>query len=205
MPGKPPDTAAPKPSPELRADARRNRERILAVARVVVEEQGTEASLRDIARRAQVGLGTLYRHFPTREALLEALLRQSFDRLAARAEDLGESATPYEALVEFLGELIGGAGVYRGLAASMMATISDEGSPLHTSCAAMRSAAGRLLERAQTAGRIRADVDGTDVFALANALSWITDQAPSLAPRRDHLFALVMAGLAPPADHPSRS
>ncbi|MER6000182.1 helix-turn-helix domain-containing protein [Nonomuraea angiospora] len=195
MPGESPDTAAPKTSPELRADARRNRERILAVARVVVEEQGTEASLRDIARRAQVGLGTLYRHFPTREALLEALLRQSFDRLAARAQALGESEAPYEALVAFLEDLIGGAAAYRGLAASMMATINDEESPLHASCAAMRSAAGHLLERAQAAGRIRADVDGTDVFALANALSWITDQAPSLASRRDHLFALVMSGL----------
>ncbi|MEV0232905.1 TetR family transcriptional regulator [Nonomuraea sp. NPDC050786] len=180
---------------EQRADARRNRERILAVARGVVQEQGTEASLRDIARRAEVGLGTLYRHFPTREALLEALLRQGFDRLAGRAEALGESGSPYEALVEFLRDLIGGAGAYRGLAGSMMATISDEQSPLHASCMAMRSAAGRLLERAQAEGRIRADIDGTDLFALANALSWITDQAPSLGSRRDHLFGLVMDGL----------
>ncbi|MEV1178194.1 helix-turn-helix domain-containing protein [Nonomuraea sp. NPDC049784] len=185
---------------EQRADARRNRERILAVARTVVQEQGTEASLRDIARRAEVGLGTLYRHFPTREALLEELLRDGFDRLAGRAEALAESGSPYEALVEFLRELMGGAGAVRGLAGSMMATIQDERSPLHASCMAMRSAAGRLLERAQADGRIREDIDGTDLFALANALSWITDQAPSLDSRRDHLFGLVMDGLTPQSE-----
>ncbi|MFG1703106.1 TetR/AcrR family transcriptional regulator [Nonomuraea sp. M3C6] len=183
---------------EPRADARRNRERILMVARVVVAEQGTEASLRDIARRAEVGLGTLYRHFPTREALLEALLRQGFDRLAARAEALADAGSPREALLEWLRDFAGGAGAYRGLAGSMMATLNDEASPLYASCHGMQAAAGRLLERAQAVGHIRGDIDGTDLFALVNALSWITDQAPSLAPRRDHLFSLVMDGLAAP-------
>ncbi|GAA3556707.1 TetR/AcrR family transcriptional regulator [Nonomuraea rosea] len=182
---------------EPRADARRNRERLLAVARTVVAEHGTEASLRDIARRAEVGLGTLYRHFPTREALLEALLRQGFDRLAERAEALAEGAEPDEALREWLRDFAGGAGAYRGLAGSMMATLNDEGSPLSVSCHTMRAAAGRLLERAQASGHIRDDIDGTDLFALVNALSWIADQAPSLASRREHLFALVMDGLKP--------
>ncbi|MEU1391856.1 MULTISPECIES: helix-turn-helix domain-containing protein [unclassified Nonomuraea] len=181
-----------------RADAQRNRERILAVAAAVIEEQGTEASLRDVARRAEVGLGTLYRHFPTREALLEALLRQRFDLLAERARTLAGAAAPHEALVEWLRSFVAGAGAYRGLAASMMATINDEGSPLHASCHAMRQAGGRLLERAQATGEVRADVTGLDLFALASAVSWIADQAPSLAARGDHLFGLIMDGLRPP-------
>ncbi len=73
---------------QQRADARRNRERILEVARAVIGEQGTQASLRDIARRAGVGLGTLYRHFPNREALLDVLMRRRFDHLAARAAEM---------------------------------------------------------------------------------------------------------------------
>ncbi|NUP01611.1 MAG: TetR/AcrR family transcriptional regulator [Nonomuraea sp.] len=180
-----------------RADAQRNRARILAVARTVIEEKGTEASLRDVARRAEVGLGTLYRHFPTREALLEALLRQRFDLLAGRAQELAESREPYAALVEWLRAFVAGASAYHGLAASMMATINDEESPLHASCLGMRQAAGRLLERAQAAGAVRADVTGLDLFALVSAVSWITDQAPSLASRGDHLFTLVMDGLRP--------
>ncbi|GLW26335.1 TetR/AcrR family transcriptional regulator [Microbispora triticiradicis] len=181
---------------QQRADARRNHGRILEVARIVVEEQGTQASLRDIARRAEVGMGTLYRHFPTREALLEALLRQRFDHLAARAGELAGGGDPHAALLEWLREFVDGAAAYRGLSASMMTTIGDESSPLHASCAAMREAAGRLLRRAQDDGRIRPDVTRIDLFALVNAVGWIAEQAPSLAARRDHLFSLVMDGLA---------
>ena len=190
---KPPGAEPPRAK---RADALRNRARILEVARTVVEEQGTQASLRDISRRSGVGMGTLYRHFPTRDELLEALLGEGFDRLAARAAALEESAAPYDALTEWLGDFVGGATAYRGLAASMMATLGDETSSLYASCHAMRQAAARLLERAQEDGRIRPDVDGTDLFALVGAISWIADQAPAIADRREHLFSLVLDGLA---------
>ncbi|TQS24812.1 TetR/AcrR family transcriptional regulator [Microbispora sp. KK1-11] len=181
---------------QQRADAQRNYERILEIARTVVEEQGTQASLRDIARRAEVGMGTLYRHFPTREALLEALLRQRFDNLAARAEKLEEADDSHEALRQWLREFLRGASAYRGLTTSMMTTISDEDSPLHASCSAMREAAGRLVERAQDDGHIRPDADGMDVFALISAVGWIAEQGPVVAARREHLFSLVMDGLA---------
>ncbi|TDD81393.1 TetR/AcrR family transcriptional regulator [Actinomadura rubrisoli] len=179
----------------MRADAQRNRARILDVARTVVEEQGTQASLRDIARRAEVGMGTLYRHFATREELLEALLGSRFDRLAARAGTLEATRPPAEALEEWLREFAAGAATYRGLAASMIATLEDDASSLHASCMAMREAGARLLARAQEAGHIRPDVDGTDLFALFSAVASIADVAPSIAARRDHLFALVMEGL----------
>ncbi|MFJ2094461.1 TetR/AcrR family transcriptional regulator [Streptomyces sp. NPDC087901] len=193
-----PDEATPQGQ---RADARRNRERILEVADDVIREQGTQASLRDVARQAGVGLGTLYRHFPTRDALLETLLRQGFDRLAGQADELLDAGLPPErALAEWLGEFTLRAGAFRGLPASLMATLSDPDSALHASCEAMREACGRLLRAAQKAGRIRSDVDGTDLFVLVNALSWIADQAPSIAARSERLLALVMDGLAHTGD-----
>ncbi|MFC9293831.1 TetR/AcrR family transcriptional regulator [Streptomyces sp. NPDC057011] len=180
-----------------RTDAQRNRDRILEVAAEAVAAQGTLASLRDIARRAGIGLGTLYRHFPKRDALLEALLHQRFIQLAERADALAATAPPEQALGEWLYEFTLGAGAYQGLPATLMATLNDPQSPLHDSCLAMRQAGGRLLDAAQRTGSIRPDVAPIDLFALANALSWIADQAPTLAERREHLFRLVMDGLSP--------
>ncbi|MCX5199243.1 TetR/AcrR family transcriptional regulator [Streptomyces sp. NBC_00249] len=190
----------PTAAPGQRADAQRNRERILEAAAEAVREQGTQASLRDVARRTGVGLGTLYRHFPTRDALLEALLRTGFDHLAARADELlaDRGPTPERALADWLGEFTLRAGAFRGLPASLMATLGDPDSALHASCLAMREAGGRLLRAAQDAGAIRPDVDGTDLFALVNALSWVADQAPSIAARRAHLLTLITDGLAHP-------
>ena len=189
-------TGEAPPAPRgQRADAQRNHGRILEAARAVVEEQGTQASLRDVARRAEVGLGTLYRHFPTRDALLEALLRDRFDHLAVRADELRGSHPPEAALTEWLRGFTLGTGTYRGLAASLMATIDEPESALHASCTAMHEAAGRLLERAQGAGTVRPDVDGTDLFAMVNALGWIAGQTPSMAARSEHLFELFMDGL----------
>lgn len=180
---------------EPRADARRNRERILEVARVVVREQGTQASLRDVARRAEVGLGTLYRHFPSRDALLDTLMRRRFEHLTARAAALAERAEPGAALSEWLIEFAYGAGVYRDLPASIMATIGDPGSPLHGSCEAMRQAAAGLLTAAQRAGVIRADLTAAELFALVTAIAWTAEQAPDLEDRRERLLRLVTEGL----------
>jgi AcrR family transcriptional regulator len=174
----------------MRADARKNYDQLLAVARAVVTEQGADASLRDVARRAGVGLGTLYRHFPTREALLEAMLRASFDELAAQAGALETSSSPGDALVSWLRDFVACAHEYRGVVALMMAAIEDAESALHASCVTMRAAGTRLLTRAQAAGTARTDIDGTDLFALAGALAWLNDQ-PSLAPRADHLFGVI--------------
>jgi AcrR family transcriptional regulator len=188
-------TGDPAPPRAPRADARRNRERVLDAARTLVAEQGTQASLREIARNAGVGLGTLYRHFPTRDALLEALLGRHFDDLATTARTLAETRPPEEALAEWLRDFLDGSTAYRGLAASMMATLDDETSPLYASCQAMRESVARLLERAQASGHVRPDVDRTDLIALVSAIGWLADQAPSLADRRDHLFTLVLSGI----------
>ena len=109
----------------MRADAQKNHDHLLVVAHDVVVEQGAEASLRDVARRARVGLGTLYRHFPTREALLDELLRTSFDDLAGRARELENSSTPEEALSAWLRQCVACAHEYRGVTSLMMAAIED--------------------------------------------------------------------------------
>lgn len=178
----------------MRADARKNYDHLLVVAREVVTEQGAEASLRDVARRAGVGLGTLYRHFPTREALLEALLRTSVDEATAQAADLETSSTPEDALVSWLRDCVAITHEYRGVGALLTTALEDTESALHASCVALHDAGERLLERAQAAGITRADIDGTDLFALVAALAWLYDQ-PSLAPRADHLFGVISSAV----------
>jgi AcrR family transcriptional regulator len=178
----------------MRADARKNYDHLLAVAREVVTEQGADASLRDVARRAGVGLGTLYRHFPTREALLEALLRARFDELTVRAGELETSSRAEDALVSWLRDFVAYAHNYHGVVTSMMAAIQDTESALHASCVAMRAAGTRLLARAQADGVARTDIDGGDLFALAGALAWLGDQ-PATAPRADHLFGVITSAI----------
>ena len=178
----------------MRADAQRNYDHLLAVGRAVVTEQGADASLRDVARRAGVGLGTLYRHFPTREALLETLLRSSFDELTGRATELEASSPPGDALVSWLRACVACAHEYRGVTTLMMTAIEDTESALHASCVTMRAAGTRLLARAQKARGARTDIDGTDLFALVGALAWLSDQHSS-APRAGHLFDVVAGAI----------
>ena len=178
----------------MRADARKNRDHLLAVAGTAIGEEGVEVSLRDIARRADVGLATLLRHFPTREALLDALLRTSFDELTAEADALDTSDSPDDALVSWLRDCVAWTTEYRGAIALMAAAIEDTESALHTSCVTLRAAGARLLARAQAAGTARTDIDGADLFALVTALAWLGDQR-SLAPRAGHLFDVVASAI----------
>ncbi|KEO54619.1 MULTISPECIES: TetR/AcrR family transcriptional regulator [Thalassospira] len=178
----------------MRADAKKNYEHLLAIAREVVKDQGAEASLRDIARKAGVGLGTLYRHFPTREALLETLLRESFDGLKESARERETASSPDDALVSWLRDLVACANDYRGVIAAMVAAIEDEESALHASCVTMKAAGTRLLVRAQEKGVARTDIDGGDLFAMVGALAWLGDQ-PSSASRADHLFNVITSAI----------
>jgi AcrR family transcriptional regulator len=178
----------------MRADAQKNYDRLLAVAQEAVTEHGADFSLRDVARRAEVGLGTLYRHFPTKEALLEALLRTSFEALAGRAALLASLKSPEDALLLWLEETIAFTYSHRGVLGLMMNAIEDPDSALHTSCVALRSAGTSLLERAQSEGKARKDVDGVELFALIAALAWIREQ-PGVAARSGHLFTVITDAL----------
>jgi AcrR family transcriptional regulator len=174
----------------MRADARKNYDHILVVARDVATEHGIDASMRDIARRADVGLATLLRHFPTREALFEALLCTNLDAVTQKADELETSNSPGEALVAWFREWLAFAQSYRGVVALMAAAHTNPESALYASCAAVHSASARLLLRAQAEGSARSDMNGDDLFALMTALGWTVDQ-PSFAPRADHLLHII--------------
>jgi len=178
----------------MRADAKKNYDHLLAVARDVIGEQGADASLRDVARRAGVGLGTLYRHFPTRDALLEALLRTSFDELAVHARQLQASISAEDALLSWLRDFVAFAHKFRGVTSAMMTAIEAPESALHASCVAMKASGAELLARAQAEGVARKDLDGADLYALAAALAWLGDQ-PLHAPRVDRLFDVIASAI----------
>lgn len=190
-----PAGARSSPTRTMRADARHNYERLLAEAESSFAEHGTAASLEDIARRAGVGIGTLYRHFPTRDALLEALLHDRFDSLTALARELRDTLSPSDALSGWLRQFAARATAYRGLPASVLDTLRDESSQLYASCHAMRTAGMQLLHNAQQAGEARTDIDSGDVFILACSLAWATEQRPD---HTDRFLVLLMDGLRPP-------
>ncbi len=178
----------------MRADAKKNYSQILAIARDAVAEHGADASMRDIARRANVGLATLLRHFPTREALFEALLRENADALTQQAAELETSSLPDEALVSWFRDAVAFTHTYSGVCALMVSAHADPDSALYASSTALHSAGARLLLRAQTGGTARADMDGEDLFALMSALAWVVGQ-PSFASRADHLSHLVTSAI----------
>lgn len=179
----------------MRADARKNYGHILSVARSVVTDHGINASMRDIARRADVGLATLLRHFPTREALFEALICTDLDSLTQRAGELETSDSPDEALVSWLRGWVAFAQGHTGVVALMAAAHTNPDSALYASCAAVHSASAQLLLRAQAKGTARTDMNGDDLFALMSALGWAVDQ-PSFAPRADQLFYIIAGAIS---------
>jgi AcrR family transcriptional regulator len=187
--------ASPEEMRTRRSDARRNYRKILAAATATVSADGTEASLREIARRAGVGLGTLYRHFPTRDALLEAVLGDALDGLVARADDLALTEPPRTALITWLHEFTLGAAAFRGLPASIAASLTNPDSALYGPCSRMTDSLERLINRAQREQTIRNDVTATDLLALAGAIATIHEADPATPQRLTHLLSIVVDGL----------
>ncbi|QMU68553.1 TetR/AcrR family transcriptional regulator [Streptacidiphilus sp. P02-A3a] len=181
---------AARPPRPMRADARRNYERLLAVATEAFSESGANASLDDIAKRAEVGPGTLYRHFPTRQDLLEAVMEQWMQSVLAEAEPLLDSADPAEALAVWLQRLISHVAVFRGLAA---ATLLPSGAKDQSPGRVLHTTAEELLTRAQRSGQIRTDVTVIEVLTLVSGITWACDSGKPVNPVR--LVELVMDGL----------
>jgi AcrR family transcriptional regulator len=180
---------AARPPRPMRADARRNYERLLAAATQSFSENGANASLDDIAKRAEVGPGTLYRHFPTRQDLLEAVMEQWMESVLAEAEPLLDSPDPAEALAVWLRRLVAHVAVFRGLAAALL----PSGSPQQSPGKVLHSTAEALLTRAQVSGQIRADVTVKEVLTLIGGITWACDSGKQVDP--DRLVGLVMDGL----------
>jgi AcrR family transcriptional regulator len=174
-----------------RADARRNYDRLIEAARAAFTEKGTDASLEDIARRAEVGIGTLYRHFPTRQALLEATYLEEVEALCATAEELAD-LDPWDALVGWLYRFAEYATTKKALSAELLATIGMQ-SALFADCHTAIFAAGvPLLERAQAAGAVRPDVTANEALRLVSGVLMVRFAEPEEINR---LLTLAMDGL----------
>ncbi|NUP06321.1 MAG: TetR/AcrR family transcriptional regulator [Polyangiaceae bacterium] len=185
------ESPAPPPSPQtLRADARRNRERLLAAASEAFAEHGATASMDDVAKRAKVGIGTLYRHFPTRESLLAATVEDGLLVFADRdwSRPSGSSA---DALGRFLEALAAHASTYRGLAASLGVVLAS-GTP---GCHAASATGERLLKSAQAEGSVDRHADFGDVVCMATAIALATQQTPSDPERAKRLVRMFVDGL----------
>jgi AcrR family transcriptional regulator len=156
----------------MRADARRNYEKLIAAAREAFAEDDLSASLEDIARRAGVGIGTLYRHFPTRQQLLEAVYVEEVEAMARSAADFaGEE--PWDALAGWLHRFVGYVARKRALADELFAYV-DADAEVFASCrGALYGAATPLLERAQKAGVVRADTNVVEVTQMVAGISKI--------------------------------
>jgi AcrR family transcriptional regulator len=184
----------------MRADARRNRQRLLDAALQVYAERGADdATLDEIARRAGVGIGTLYRHFPTRQALLEAVYRDQVEELCALARELSDEPAD-KALERWLRALMAFATTKKNLSSSLMS--GPNKSEVATSCSAMvREAATKLLAEAQRTGQVRGDVDAIDLLRMSHALAIAADQPYSHPDQGERLMSVLLAGLRPqPAD-----
>jgi AcrR family transcriptional regulator len=161
----------------LRADAKRNREQLMSAARAAFTERGAEASLEDIARRAQVGVGTLYRHFPTRQALLEAVYVDEVEALCGSAADAAD-AEPWDAMVAWFDRFVDYVATKKALVDEMMASVGKD-APVFRSCHDAIFAAGEpLVARAQAAGTVRADVEFVDVIRMVSGLCMIKNATP---------------------------
>ncbi len=179
-----------------RADAQRNRERLIEAAKAAFGEIGPDASLDEIARRAGLGIGTLYRHFPTRDAVVEAVYRREVGRLADAAIRLLASAPPGEALRQWMRLFVDYVATKRVMAQALGAIVGGAAQLYAASTAQITGAMSLLVERAAAAGDIRADVDPDD---LLRALVGFTfgNSSPAWRASALRLIDLLMDGLKP--------
>lgn len=182
----------------MRADARRNYERLLKAAVEAFAEHGEGASLDDIAKRAGVGSGTLYRHFPTRQALLEAAYLDRIEALALRADEIAGELPPGPALVEWLDELGRGVIQVRGLKSLLGTAVTSDGSAVATACGTcLTTAAERLVRAAQAEGTLRDDVEPVEILRLTHGLATASELANDAGSDIRRYLSLLMDGLRP--------
>jgi AcrR family transcriptional regulator len=159
-----------------RVDALRNRDRLLEAARTVFSAGGPDASLEAVAKRAGVGIGTLYRHFPSREALFDAVYRHEAEQLAALAERLKKETQPLEALRRWLHALVRFVATKKGMSAALALAISKDSDLFSYSSDLLIRSAGALLDRAIAAGEIRNDVSAEDLVRTLAGMCYTYDQ-----------------------------
>jgi AcrR family transcriptional regulator len=174
-----------------RADARRNYDKVVAAAREAFAEGGAATSLEEIARRAEVGIGTLYRNFPNRQALLEAVYVDEVEAMTRSAAEL-DGAEPWDALVTWLHRFVGYMATKQALAQEMLDYV-DRDAPLFQSCRALLfSAGGPLVERAQQSGALRPDTNLDEIIQMVGGIAKIQASTPG---QIDHILDIALDGL----------
>jgi AcrR family transcriptional regulator len=167
---------AAEPARKPRADAVRNRERVLEAAKAVFSAGGPDASLEAVAKRAGVGIGTLYRHFPTREELFEAVYRREVEQLGELAEQLKSEPDPVEALRRWLRSNLEFVATKKGMLAALQLVAYGSSELQAYSFDRLTKAVGALLTRAAAAGEIRADISAEDVLRALIGMCYLHDQ-----------------------------
>jgi AcrR family transcriptional regulator len=181
-----------QPQRPQRADARANHAKLVAAARALFTDKGTSAPLEEVAERAGVGIGTLYRHFPARQALLEAVYVDEVEAMANAAAEL-EELPPWDALSQWLHQYVGFAATKRALMDMMLE--ADPDSDVLATCRTTLSRAGNeLIGRAQAAGVVRPDVEFIDVARMVGQIGVApnTDQE-----QKERMLGIVLDGLRP--------
>ncbi len=186
------DTSALRPaSRPKRADAQRNYDKVVVAAREAFAEGGASTSLEEIARRAQVGIGTLYRHFPTRQALLEAVYVGEVQELCRSAADL-DKLEPWDALVGWLHRFVGYLATKQALAGELLDYVERDAPVFQSSRQALYAAGEPLLERAQQARVARADTNLAEIIQMVGGIAKIPATEPG---QIDHILDIALDGL----------
>jgi AcrR family transcriptional regulator len=180
----------------LRADARRNRDRLLEVAVRAFSQDGPDVTLDAIAKEAGVGIGTLYRHFPTREALVDAAYRSELARLCDSADDLLRELAPEKALRAWMDRFTEYMTTKRGMGDALRALIASGGDPFSESRTRMTSAISKLLAAGVAAGTVRRDVAPDDVLVSLSGVTLATADAEH-RDQAGRVLDLLMDGLRP--------
>ncbi len=175
-----------------RADARRNYDKVLAAAREAFAEGGESTALEEIARRAGVGIGTLYRNFPNRQALLETLYLEAVEGICRMAAEQRESADPWEALTSWFERFIGYIATKQALAAELTNYLDRDAQLFKSSRAALWAAGEPLLTRAQEAGVVRPDAEIGDVMHMVMGISKVPSSDPE---QTAHILRIALDGL----------
>ncbi|MCL8486895.1 MULTISPECIES: TetR/AcrR family transcriptional regulator [Bradyrhizobium] len=170
------ETKPQERSRKPRADAQRNRERVLEAAKAVFSVGGAEASLEAVARQAGVGIGTLYRHFPTREDLFEAVYRREVEQLSELAEALKSEPSPVQALRRWLRSTVQFVATKKGMMAALAIVMNANSELAAYSHGHLTRSIGALLARAVEAGEIRSDISADDVLRALIGMCYMHDQ-----------------------------
>lgn len=179
-----------------RADARRNYDKVLTAAREAFAEGGESTALEEIARRAGVGIGTLYRHFPNRQALLEALYVNEVEEVCRSAAEL-DGGDPWEALSSWFERLIGYLATKQALAGELLNYLDRDSALFQVCRTSLYDAGGPMLRRAQEAGAVRPDVEFPEVMQMVMGISKIPVADPS---QTEHMLRIALDGLRYRAD-----